>query len=237
MPMYNAPLWCVDQKEARRYAGLAKAPSFDERMIAEACEDAQLLSVPRGIWEAYDYICDSHRVQADPPLDLVGSSIAKHLSGCDRVIFLAVTVGEEIEREVARRFQAGDYTSAILLDAAATAAVEQVADAMEDAIRPGILREGYGMKWRFSPGYGDWPLAQQPDALRLCHGERIGVALTESLMLVPRKSVTAVIGLARNEGSASKGQGEGKHRNGQKEQTEQPKGCAACGRLDCPSRT
>ena len=226
MPIYNASLLAVDPKETRRYAGLAKAHSFDEAMIAEACEDALLLAEPRGSWEVYDYICGSASVCVEPPFALAGASIARHLSGCDRVIFLAATVGEGIEQESSRRFGAGGYASAVLLDAGATAAVEQVADAMEDAIRPGILREGYRMRWRFSPGYGDWPLSQQPDVLRLSGGERIGISLTDSLMLMPRKSITAVIGLARNEKASS----EERVENGT------PKGCAACGMRDCPSR-
>ena len=54
----------------------------------------------------------------------------------------------------------------------------------------------------------------------MTEGATIGVSLTESMMLCPRKSVSAVIGLVRGE-------------NGDKEL---PKGCAICPKLDCPSR-
>ena len=59
MPVYNAPLLSIDPKETRRYAGLQKASEFDENRIREACEEACLLAVPRGIWQIYDYTVDN----------------------------------------------------------------------------------------------------------------------------------------------------------------------------------
>jgi cobalamin-dependent methionine synthase I len=47
---------------------------------------------------------------------------------------------------------------------------------------------------RFSPGYGDWTLDNQPQVLQLAEAERIGITLTESNIMIPRKSVSAVIG-------------------------------------------
>ena len=49
---------------------------------------------------------------------------------------------------------------------------------------------------RYSPGYGDLPLEIQKDVFRALDCERsIGVTLTESLLMQPSKSVTAVIGM------------------------------------------
>ncbi len=222
MPIYNAPIFKVDPKETRRYAGLQRAVNFDEKMIEEACEDARLLADPHSIWQLYDYDCLTGTVLSSPTFQLAGNSIRQHLAGCEQVILLAATVGEEIEHEVTRRFEEGSYTSSVLLDAAATTAVEQVADALERAIEPDLSRKGMGMRWRFSPGYGDWPLEQQPELIRLSHAEEIGISLSEALMLIPRKSITAVIGLFKN--------------------TKDPKsavdhqGCASCSKKNCPSR-
>lgn len=55
--------------------------------------------------------------------------------------------------------------------------------------------QGLVRRWRFSPGYGDWPLDSQAEMLRLATASQIGLNLTSSLMLTPRKSVTAIIGL------------------------------------------
>ena len=136
---------------------------------------------------------------------------------------MAATVGEEIETAVTRHFSEGNYAYSVLLDAAATTAVEQIADAMEKAIHPKAAAQGYTMRWRFSPGYGDWPLDQQPELIRVTKCETIGISLSESKMLVPRKSVTAIIGLY-------------KEVKGSEEAAHSPNGCAACDKVDCPSR-
>ena len=222
MPVYHAPLLQIDPKETRRYAGLMNAKDFDEQMILDATEDGLLLAEPRGIWTLYDYDCAAQTVAAEPPFTIVGKKIGAHLAGCDKVILLSATVGDAIEDEVTARFARGEYVSSVLLDAAATTAVEQIADGMEKAIAPQMAREGYGMRWRFSPGYGDWPLEQQPELIRTSRAESIGVHLSSSLMLVPRKSVTAIIGLYKIRADA--------------EEQHSPQGCAACNKLDCPSR-
>ncbi len=165
MPIYQPPLLTIDPKETRRYAGLMKAKDFSEDLILEACQDARLLAEPKGIWELYDYDCQSQRVEASPPFIIEGQKIGRHLSGCDKVILLSATVGETIENEVTQRFQNGRYAESVLLDAAATTAVEQVADGMEKMLGPKMAAQGYQMRWRFSPGYGDWPLSQQPEVL------------------------------------------------------------------------
>lgn len=118
MPVYNAPLLTIDPKETRRYAGLMRAKDFDEKLIEDACQDARLLAEPRGIWQLYDYDCENQIVKADPPFHIEGRKIGKHLAGCDKVILLAVTVGDAIEDMVTKRFADGEYASSVLLDAA-----------------------------------------------------------------------------------------------------------------------
>ena len=224
MPIYNAQILQIDPVETRRYAGLRKAKNFNEENIIDACEDARLLIDVRGIWNIYDYDCKNHVVCAEPKFKIIGNSINKHLNGCDKVICLAATIGEAIEQEITNRFKNGQYVSSMLLDAAATCAVEQAADAMEKAIAQKVNREGYTMKWRFSPGYGDWDLTQQAELFRIsCAGE-IGIKLTDAMMMIPRKSITAIIGLIKNE-FANKNSCTIKSHD-----------CSRCNKLDCAMR-
>ena len=219
MAIYNARLTAIDASETRRYAGLSKAANFDERSIVEACEEAGLLIEVRGIWKMYDYDSARSMIMSEPPVAIVGRSIEKHLSKCERVVCMAVTVGEAIEREVTSKFGGKEYVKAMLLDAAATTAVEQAADQMEQAIRREVEREGFSMRSRYSPGYGDWGLDQQKELFRLTGASEIGMRLSTALMLMPRKSVTAIIGLTRA--------------TVEKKSTHD---CAACDKVDCPMR-
>lgn len=219
MPIYNAQILEIDAAETRRYAGLKKAQNFGEKNIADACAEALILSEVRGIWELYDY--KNCTVESEPPFTIAGNSIIKHLSGCEKVICVAVTVGAAIEREINKKFERGEYLNSVLLDAAATAAVEQAADLMEKNFAAKFSKEGYKMRWRFSPGYGDWDLTAQEKLFKISGAEQIGISLTSAMMLEPRKSVTAIIGLEKK-GQETRGKGQGN--------------CAACNKIDCPMR-
>ena len=222
MPIYNAQILEISAAETRRYAGLKKAQNFDERNITDACDEALLLLSVRGIYKIYDYDCENHIVKSEPPFEITGNSIIKHLAGCEKAACIAVTVGENIENEVTKKFDAGNYVSSVLLDAAATAAVEQAADELEKAVAREVAKNSLKMRWRFSPGYGDWQLENQKKFFYVTGAPEIGMKLTESLMLVPRKSVTAIIGLEKIISD--------------NKNILQKKSCATCNKIDCPSR-
>lgn len=220
MPVYNAPLKEIDPAETRRYAGLNKA-DFDSSIITAACSEVQLLAEPGGIWQLYDYNACSGTVAAEPPFVIEGEKIRRHLAKSLKVAVLAVTIGETVETQITQHFQQGKYAYSLVMDAAATAAVEQVADDMEKTIRQQAAAQGYEMIWRFSPGYGDWDIRSQPEMIRLSQAQRIGVSLTEAMMLLPRKSITAIIGLVPKQAAPA---------------PEQQHSCQACTKTDCLAR-
>ncbi|SDF43965.1 Vitamin B12 dependent methionine synthase, activation domain [Sporolituus thermophilus DSM 23256] len=194
-PVYNAQLTKVDINETRRYAGLARAARFPDALLRQACLDAQVLAVPRGIWQVYPYSPADGVILAPTPLRLSGANIANHLAGSVQVAVLAVTIGEAIEAEISRRFRQGDAAAALLLDAAGTTAVEAAADQVNALINREAAHQGMTATKRYSPGYGDWDITVQQHVVALAGGGAIGITVTASSMLIPRKSVTAVIGL------------------------------------------
>ena len=219
MPIYNAPLKKIDAKETRRYAGLAIA-DFNEQSIIDACNELIYTAEPRSCWEIYDYNNITHTVAASSPFIIEGSKIQQHLSHCQKAVIIAATIGSNIEKIIEKSFQTGDYSHALLLDAAATTAVEQTADSLEKNIEPMIAALGYKRIWRFSPGYGDWAIDCQPEMIRLSKASAIGINTTSSMMLTPRKSITAVIGLIPQTDPFL---------------AKRPS-CANCSQRDCPSR-
>ena len=221
MPVYNAPLKAIDPVETRRYAGLNKA-EFSQMSIDADCLEIQVFAEPRGIWQLYDYDATTGTIKMDSPSCIVGEKIRKHLALAEKVVILAVTVGAAVESQIQEYFKQGKYSHSLLLDAAATTAVEQAADDMEKAIRQQVTPLGYQMLWRFSPGYGDWDIHFQPEMLRLSQAATIGISLTESMMLLPRKSITAIIGLVPKENFC--------------EQKKSVHNCHICAKQDCLAR-
>lgn len=125
---------------------------------------------------------------------LQGADIRDHLAECDRAVLLCCTLGAGIDK-LLRRAQVTDMSRAIVLDALASVAVEQVCRQVDD-----LLLSEYPDTFftsRFSPGYGDYPLELQKQFLTLLDAPRkIGVSATPSFLLTPIKSVTAIAGMA-----------------------------------------
>ena len=125
-----------------------------------------------------------------------GNDIRRHLKSCTRCILIAVTLGIGVDR-LLRREGVSDIAQETLLDTAASCLVEEWASHAEQTLRAECGARGLYLTRRFSPGYGDFPIAVQPDFIRLTHAEKqIGLTATDTCILVPRKSVTAVCGIA-----------------------------------------
>ena len=147
---------------------------------------------PRLVWRLFE-LTDGGRF-AGTDYTPAGRDIKDFLAGCAQAVLFAATLGLEAESLV-RRTQLRNMADAVLLDAAGSAAIEAVCDAFcADLSKELAPRHLTG---RFSPGYGDYPLEEQRAVFRLLDvSRRIGVSLTESGLMIPQKSVTALIGVS-----------------------------------------
>ncbi|MCX5752798.1 MAG: hypothetical protein NTW97_04020 [Candidatus Krumholzibacteria bacterium] len=176
----------VDPAHVRRFLGSkgagrpAPAGRYG-RNLSEAGETARRLIAPKGI---YTYAAGR---------DLPGSTILAHL---DRMAFCVCTIGPALEAEVTRLSSGGEVLKAIVLDAIGSVAAEAVAAYVDARIAAEVAREGLKTSCRASPGYGDWDVREQASIFRLLPAERIGVRLSETFMMSPRKSVSFAMHIA-----------------------------------------
>ena len=162
-----------------------------ERMAAELADAVP----PQWVYRAFPL------ARAAEGFTLVGSGVTltgalarKMLGSCDLAVLLCCTLGMAFERRV-RAMERRDMGKAVILDACGSAWVESGCDMacaeLEERFRPRYLTD------RFSPGYGDLPLSLQPAVLAALDAERrLGIHLSDSFLMTPSKSVTAVIGVA-----------------------------------------
>lgn len=128
-------------------------------------------------------------------LELSGNDIKKHLAGCSHCVLLGATLGIEADNLI-RISEAESMSRAVILDAVATELIEQVCDRAEEEIRQVIQKKNLHLTSRFSPGYGDLPITLQHRISAILDTPRkIGLTVTEQSLMIPRKSVTAIIGL------------------------------------------
>ena len=125
-----------------------------------------------------------------------GNDVRAMLAPCREAVLLAATLGAESER-LLLRMQAKDAAQALLLDAVLSAAIEAVLDAREEALRGELAAQGRYLTDRFSPGYGYMPLAQTREICEVLGAQRaIGLTVSAGGVMIPRKSVTAILGIS-----------------------------------------
>ena len=122
------------------------------------------------------------------------STLLRHLAGCVSAFLVCGTLGAGVDA-LQRRLSAVSGADALIVQAIGAAFMERWMDETESRIQA-ELAPGEEMVRRYSPGYGDWPLEAQRGLLALLDTSRaIGVSLTDSMLMVPSKSVSAVIGV------------------------------------------
>ncbi len=126
---------------------------------------------------------------------LPGKRISHVLKNSLYVVLLATTIGNKLEKKVEDLEKEKRFTEALILDAVGSTTSDQTMDFLHANIRGEFQRKGFSLTMRFSPGYGDLPLNIQPDLIHFSGGEQIGIEVTSSYMMIPRKSVSAIIGL------------------------------------------
>ncbi len=181
--------YTIDREEQLRYLGhrgQALTPELSGRLDAMA-ERCLRTAEPRSFYRIFPL---EGMELVGTGVVLQGEDIRRHLEGAERAAVMGVTLGLGIDREL-RRLEISSVTDALLFNAACTVLVEEAADRCEASV---IREAGRPTGFRYSPGYGDFPLEQQPDVLRLLDAEtRLGIRLTEGFLMLPRKSVTAVV--------------------------------------------
>jgi len=116
----------------------------------------------------------------------------KHLVFKDakKVAICICTIGLELEREVKELMEKNEMTRALILDALGSEAAEEVAIQSDRILAEKAREMNLWPSKRFSPGYGKWDIKEQRFIFRMLPAADIGVRLTESCMMVPRKSVS-----------------------------------------------
>ena len=115
----------------------------------------------------------------------------------ERVGLGLCTVGPALEREELRLSEQQQMLDALLLDAYGSAAAEAAADALNLQLCVHAQELGLQLLPRFSPGYGSWDVAHQRQLLAMLPADRLGLSLTEGMMMIPRKSVSFAVRLTR----------------------------------------
>ncbi len=185
----------IDEKEVLRYMGCAPLREVPEEILSLAKKGILELKEKLSLKACYDKFPLS--IKGDELnigfTTLKSKSLVKNLENCSEAMVFAATIGIEADRLIGK-YSLISPNYANTLQAVGTAAIESWCDAFCE-----YLTESEGkLKPRFSPGYGDLKLEVQRDILNVLESRKnIGVYLTDSLLMLPTKSVSAIVGIEK----------------------------------------
>lgn len=210
----------ADRKETLRYLGY-RGQEIDEqteRMIEEVSEELIKGSMPKSVYREFACEVTEKHVKLGG-LVIESRNLATNLKGCECAVLLAATIGRAADFMI-KKYSVSNMAKAAVVQAAGAACIESYVDEVEEMIRQGANARGLYLRPRFSSGYGDFALEYQKDIFEMLEcNKRIGVTLTEGNLMMPSKSVTAVIGLTTKERESC-----------------QMEKCSLCAKTDCEFR-
>lgn len=226
----------VNRREVYRYLGIqGQMPDKSVcALVEEVLLELMQCMKPRTIYKVYD--CDStvdklekqradiglvklyYAKQENPVMVIKSRNLADNLYQCTKVVLMAATLGVNVDK-LLQRYEIINMAKASIAQACGAACIEACCNLLQEQIRQQAAQQGLYLRPRFSAGYGDLPLETQKDIFaQLECTKRIGLTLTQSLLMLPTKSVTAFIGITENNQGCYIGK------------------CASCDKVDCAFR-
>jgi hypothetical protein len=225
----------IVQADLLRLVGYKTEQEPDDKLralIAEATTEAEKLARPQamlGLFEEKDVPAGTHlSAFFSSALDAgaaggrpAGAAVSRGAFGPPalQVAISVCTIGPLLEERVSEYSSAGELTRGLILDAAGSVLAEAVCDYANEKICADAGGRSLYTTCRVSPGYGRWKIEEQKVIFDLLPADSIGVILTKSFMMIPRKSVSFAVRLTRERPTGQPGSP-----------------CALCGREDCEFR-
>lgn len=211
LPPYNI-------SEILRYSGSANDDAETTALAKECILHFEKIITPRVCFCEFEISVDRDVIDLGFT-NVKSRGLAKNLEGCQSIVLFAATIGIGADNEV-RRYQHTDIARAVVAQAIGAERIEALCDAFCSDICQIKSTKHKFTRPRYSPGYGDLPLALQADIVRTLDCRRkIGMSLSDSLLMTPTKSVTAIVGISDSEKC-----------------TQKKTGCGNCSKTDCEFR-
>ena len=139
--------------------------------------------------------CAPGSLELDGGIAFSAKELSSHMMGAVNIYAFLVTIGSGIEEEASSCMKSGDHIGGYLLDRIGSFAVESLAKNVEELLRRSLGLKDLSVSMRFSPGYCDWPIEDQFKLAEIIDFAGIGVTLTKNCMMIPKKSITAIVGV------------------------------------------
>ncbi len=192
----------TDKNEVLRYLGYRGKPADAKVLesISDCIAELEANTSPRSLNRNFPVTLGADAVTIGG-IPIKSRDLRLHIDGCREAVVFAATLGTQADL-LLRRYSKINMSRTVILQACAAAMVESYCDECGEVLAKEARTRGLFLRPRYSPGYGDFAITHQPDLLGLLDSQKkIGLTVTDSFMLAPSKSVTAIIGLTAEEKS------------------------------------
>lgn len=208
----------INYEDVFSYLGYKNACADENtaKIIDEIAEKAKTVC-PKSVYQIFPCeVFEDYTVIAG--VKFKSRALTSHIKGCTKACLMAVTLGTAADN-FAKAYAAVDSGKMMIAQAVLSVMAEQAAEDLSSEIKRIAQKEKMHTRARFSPGYSDLPLSAGKNICDILSADkRIGITFTDAYMMIPSKSITAVIGI----GNAMCRENENK--------------CRLCGKRDCEFR-
>ena len=200
--MPNLPLALPERQIRSRLGHAAETTRLEPEQAAFLQEKMRLafaLVKAQGLYRCLDILSnDGESLLLAEQSRIYSRDLAKMLRDSQQVWLAAVTIGPSLGEQSAELFAQGQAAAAAVYDAVGSECADASMDFLQEYAGTQLRRSARSLsKFRFSPGYGDWDIAVQPlVAAALDTVRKAGLCVTDTNLMTPRKSVTALLGVS-----------------------------------------
>lgn len=190
----------IDKNEALRYLGY-KSKDLDEntkKLLDESAAELKEICELKYVFRIFNLKKENNNINFENHIKIKSDDLKELFKHCHKSAVMAATLGFETEKRI-RYYSMTDLSKALVFDSLAAACIEGLCDACEAEIKEIAAKEGCSITFRYSPGYGDVSISHQGEILSALKTQKlIGLTVSDSSILIPRKSVTAFIGFDKS---------------------------------------
>jgi hypothetical protein len=139
------------------------------------------------------------------------TALQRWIADCNSVALLAVSLGENLERQARELIQQREGFAGYILDRMGSYLAESWMSVLDRHVEQALREEGCCCTRRYSPGYSDTPLQMQDLFLEFAQRSIPYLRLSDAHVLLPEKSVFALKGVTECSGDEKTGSQSSNH--------------------------
>jgi len=197
MPLFPNLLINIEDKFVYQLLGYRKKSVLVPDRIRDAVKRELTISREllrfKGAYSHFNMTFGGGLVHLDNGYSIESGKFSEWVNDCTHLYLFVVTAGILFSERTSELLSRDEISAAMIADAAGSAAAESCAQAADNFIRS--LEPDMELTKRYSPGYGDWDVADNRNFLACLKSEEIGITVNEGGFMRPEKSVSAAIGV------------------------------------------